>query len=86
MRAPRRSLAGSVHPRSLCMPRILNVAGAQAADPPDAQKADTRQAVVERMVALMDKAKGADFIVSPELDLDLLRPGARNDEEATGRG
>jgi predicted amidohydrolase len=53
------------------MPRILNVAGAQLGP---IQKADTRQAVVERMIALMDKARGADFIVYPELALTTFFP------------
>src|ERR1700694_4537641 len=40
------------------------------------QKADSRQAVVARMIALMDaaKAKGADFIVYPELALTTFFP------------
>ena len=53
------------------MPRILNVAGAQLGP---IQKADTRQAVVERMIALMDKVKGADLIVYPELALTTFFP------------
>ena len=46
------------------MPRIVIVAAAQLGA---IQKADTRQAVVARMLELMDegKAKGADFIVYP---------------------
>lgn len=53
------------------MPRILNVAGAQLGP---IQKADSREAVVARMIALMDKAKGADFIVYPELALTTFFP------------
>ena len=48
--------------------RIVNVAAAQMGP---IQKADSREAVVKRMIALMDeaKAKGADLIVYPELAL-----------------
>ncbi|RTL61450.1 MAG: N-carbamoyl-D-amino-acid hydrolase [Hyphomicrobiales bacterium] len=53
------------------MPRIINVAGAQLGP---IQKADSREAVVARMIALMDKAKGADFIVYPELALTTFFP------------
>jgi predicted amidohydrolase len=53
------------------MPRILNVAGAQLGP---IQKADSREAVVARMIALMDKAKGADFMVYPELALTTFFP------------
>ena len=40
------------------------------------QKSDTRQAVVARMLYLMDRAKsrGADFIVYPELALTTSSP------------
>ena len=40
------------------------------------QKADSREAVIARMIALMDqaKAKGADFIVYPELALTTFFP------------
>jgi predicted amidohydrolase len=55
------------------MSRIITVAAAQLGA---IQKADTRQAVVARMLALMDqaKAKGADFIVYPELALTTFFP------------
>lgn len=55
------------------MPRIVTIAGAQLGP---VQKADGRQAVVARMLALMDqaKAKGADFIVYPELALTTFFP------------
>src|SRR3954462_10987095 len=53
--------------------RIVNVAAAQMGP---IQKADTREAVVKRMIALMDeaKSKGADLIVYPELALTTLFP------------
>ena len=53
--------------------RKLTVAGAQMGP---IQKAETRQAVVARMLALMDeaKAKGADLIVYPELALTTFFP------------
>lgn len=55
------------------MPRIVNVAAAQLGA---IQKADSREAVVARMLALMDaaKARGADFIVYPELALTTFFP------------
>ena len=55
------------------MPRIVTVAAAQLGA---IQKADTRQAVVARMLDLMEqaKAKGADFIVYPELALTTFFP------------
>jgi predicted amidohydrolase len=55
------------------MPRIVTVAAAQLGP---IQKADTRQAVVARMLDLMDqgKARGADFIVYPELALTTFFP------------
>ena len=55
------------------MSRIVNVAAAQLGA---IQKADSREAVVARMVALMDAAKGqgADFIVYPELALTTFFP------------
>ena len=55
------------------MPRILNIAAAQLGA---IQKADSREAVVARMIALADqaKAKGADFIVYPELALTTFFP------------
>ena len=53
--------------------RVINVAAAQLGP---IQKADSRQAVVKRMIALMDeaKAKGADLIVYPELALTTFFP------------
>ena len=53
--------------------RIVNVAAAQMGP---IQKADSREAVVKRMIALMDeaKAKGADLIVYPELALTTFFP------------
>ena len=53
--------------------RIVNVAAAQLGP---IQKADSREAVVKRMIALMDeaKAKGADLIVYPELALTTFFP------------
>jgi hypothetical protein len=48
--------------------RVINVAAAQMRP---IQRADSRQVVVKRMLALMDEAKagGADLIVYPELAL-----------------
>ena len=53
--------------------RVVNVAAAQMGP---IQKADSREAVVKRMIALMDeaKAKGADLIVYPELALTTFFP------------
>jgi N-carbamoyl-D-amino-acid hydrolase len=53
--------------------RIVNVAAAQMGP---IQKADGRQAVVKRMLTLMDEAKGkgADLIVYPELALTTFFP------------
>ena len=53
--------------------RIVNVAAAQLGP---IQKADSREAVVKRMIALMDeaKSKGADLIVYPELALTTFFP------------
>ena len=55
------------------MSRIVTVAAAQLGA---IQKADTRQVVVARMLDLMDqaKARGADFIVYPELALTTFFP------------
>ena len=55
------------------MPRIVTVAAAQLGA---INKADSRQSVVERMISLMQaaKAKGADFIVYPELALTTFFP------------
>src|ERR1700710_2838421 len=53
--------------------RVINVAAAQLGP---IQKADSRQSVVKRMLALMDeaKARGADLIVYPELALTTFFP------------
>jgi predicted amidohydrolase len=53
--------------------RMLTVAGAQMGP---IQKADSREAVVRRMLALMDEAKGkgAELIVYPELALTTFFP------------
>jgi N-carbamoyl-D-amino-acid hydrolase len=55
------------------MSRIVTIAGAQLGP---VQKADSRESVVARMIALMDQAKtkGADFIVYPELALTTFFP------------
>jgi len=55
------------------MSRIITVAAAQLGA---IQRADTRQAVVARLLDLMDqaKAKGANFIVYPELALTTFFP------------
>ncbi len=55
------------------MPRIVTIAAAQLGA---IQKADHRESVVDRMIALMDAAKlrGADFIVYPELALTTFFP------------
>ncbi|MGJ4942187.1 N-carbamoyl-D-amino-acid hydrolase [Bradyrhizobium sp. HKCCYLS1011] len=53
--------------------RVINVAAAQMGP---VQRADSREVVVKRMLALMDeaKAKGADLIVYPELALTTFFP------------
>ncbi len=53
--------------------RVINVAAAQMGP---IQKADSREAVVKRMLALMDeaRARGADLIVYPELALTTFFP------------
>ncbi|MGJ5007493.1 N-carbamoyl-D-amino-acid hydrolase [Bradyrhizobium oligotrophicum] len=53
--------------------RIINVAAAQMGP---IQRADSREAVVTRMIALLDEAKrrGADLIVYPELALTTFFP------------
>ncbi|WP_315700695.1 MULTISPECIES: N-carbamoyl-D-amino-acid hydrolase [unclassified Bradyrhizobium] len=53
--------------------RVINVAAAQMGP---IQRADSREVVVARMIALMDeaKAKGADLIVYPELALTTFFP------------
>src|SRR3979490_3562169 len=58
--------------RNLSM-RVINVAAARLGP---IQKAESREAVVRRMIALMDeaKAKGADLIVYPELALTTFFP------------
>ena len=63
------------------MPRIVTVAAAQLGA---IQKADTRQAVVARMLDLMDRAKaqGADFIVYPELALTTFFPRWYHEDRA----
>ncbi len=63
------------------MPRILTIAGAQLGA---IQKADSREAVVARMIALMDeaKAKGAQFIVYPELALTTFSPRWYHEDRA----
>ena len=55
------------------MARIVTVAAAQLGP---IQKAESRESVVARMIALMEqaKAKGADFIVYPELALTTFFP------------
>src|SRR3979411_1777728 len=53
--------------------RILNVAAAQMGP---IQKAENREAVVQRMLALLEeaRAKGADLVVYPELALTTFFP------------
>lgn len=55
------------------MPRVVTIAAAQLGP---IQKADSRAAVVARMIRLMDgaKARGADLIVYPELALTTFFP------------
>jgi N-carbamoyl-D-amino-acid hydrolase len=53
------------------MTRNIKVAAAQLGP---IQKADSRQAVVARMLALMRQAKGCDLIVYPELALTTFFP------------
>src|SRR4029078_11068022 len=61
--------------------RVINVAAAQLGP---IQKADSRDAVVKRMIALMDEAKdkGADLIVYPELALTTFFPRWYMDDHA----
>src|SRR4026209_1689265 len=61
--------------------RVINVADAQLGP---IQKADSREAVVKRMIALMDeaKAKGADLIVYPELALTTFFPRWYSEDRA----
>jgi N-carbamoyl-D-amino-acid hydrolase len=63
------------------MARIVTVAAAQLGA---IQKADSRQAVVARMIDLMDQAKsmGADFIVYPELALTTFFPRWYHEDRA----
>lgn len=63
------------------MSRILTVAAAQLGP---IQKAETRAEVVARMIALMEeaKAKGADFIVYPELALTTFFPRWYHEDRA----
>ena len=63
------------------MSRILTVAAAQLGP---IQKAETRAEVVTRMVALMEqaKAKGAEFIVYPELALTTFFPRWYHEDRA----
>ena len=63
------------------MSRIVTIAAAQLGA---IQKADSRQAVVARMIAMMDeaKAKGADFIVYPELALTTFFPRWYHEDRA----
>ena len=53
--------------------RVINVAAAQMGP---IQKADSREAVAKRMIALMDEAKAAsaDLIIYPELALTTFFP------------
>src|SRR5260370_2866277 len=68
--------------RKLSM-RVINVAAAQLGP---IQKADSREAVVKRMIALMDeaKARGADLIVYPELALTTFFPRWYMEDQADG--
>lgn len=63
------------------MSRILTVAAAQLGP---IQKAETRAEVVARMIALLEeaKAKGADFIVYPELALTTFFPRWYHEDRA----
>ena len=67
------------------MPRIVNVAAAQLGAN---QRADTREAVVLRMFALLDqaKARGADFVVYPELALTTFFPRWYYEDRAEADG
>ncbi|MDU0960563.1 MAG: nitrilase-related carbon-nitrogen hydrolase, partial [Bradyrhizobium sp.] len=53
--------------------RVINIAAAQMGP---IQRADSRAAVVMRMIALLDEAKrkGADLIIYPELALTTFFP------------
>ncbi|MGE0748966.1 MAG: N-carbamoyl-D-amino-acid hydrolase [Variibacter sp.] len=63
------------------MSRVVTVAAAQLGA---IQRADTREAVVARMIALMDQAKerGANFIVYPELALTTFFPRWYHEDRA----
>src|SRR5258708_2660101 len=65
--------------------RVINVAAAQMGP---IQKADSREAVVKRMIALMDEAKagGADLIVYPELALTTFFPRWYMEDRAEADG
>src|SRR5260370_2237174 len=71
-------------PRKFFM-RVINVAAAQMGP---IQKADSREAVVKRMIALMDEAKagGADLIVYPELALTTFFPRWYMEDRAEADG
>jgi N-carbamoyl-D-amino-acid hydrolase len=61
--------------------RVINVAAAQMGP---IQRAESREAVVQRMLALLDeaKSKGADLIVYPELALTTFFPRWYMEDEA----
>jgi predicted amidohydrolase len=61
--------------------RLINVAAAQMGP---VQRAESRQTVIPRMIALMDeaKARGADLIVYPELALTTFFPRWYMDRQA----
>ncbi|MBX9909977.1 MAG: N-carbamoyl-D-amino-acid hydrolase [Beijerinckiaceae bacterium] len=63
------------------MSRVLNVAAAQLGP---IQKSETREAVITRMIRLMDlaKAKSADLIVYPELALTTFFPRWHHEDRA----
>ncbi len=67
------------------MPRLITVAAAQLGP---IQKAESRQSVVARMIALMDAAhaKGATFIVYPELALTTFFPRWYHEDRAAADG
>ena len=64
--------------------RVINVAAAQLGP---IQKADSREAVVKRMIELMDEAKaqGADLIVYPRAGADDVLPALVHDRPGRGR-
>ena len=64
------------------MTRNIKVAAAQLGP---IQKAEPRQAVVARMLALMRQAKGCDLIVYPELALTTFFPRWHYDGSQRGR-